>query len=158
MPGLTLVCAWPEACRLPCGLCPKRTNEPFFLACVLGPNLPSAVFLSRAFLQTAQGLEGVTSHRSEFSLASPLLSSPLASPPLRPVISLGILKLTVIYMNPLASIMLIIYRLEHLSIQIRRFTLRIIKCLLKKRKEKKRKEKFYLFPHDVTLLFSLKGF
>jgi hypothetical protein len=55
----------------------SRTNErTLFLACVLGPNLPSAVFLSRAFLQTAQDLEEVTSHRSEFSLASFRLESP----------------------------------------------------------------------------------
>jgi hypothetical protein len=61
----------------------SRTNErTFFLACELGPNLPSAVFLSRAFLQTAQDLEEVTSHRSEFSLASFRLASPrLESPP-----------------------------------------------------------------------------
>jgi hypothetical protein len=41
----------------------------------------SAVFLSRASLQTAQGREEVTSHRSEFSLASPRVASPRVESP-----------------------------------------------------------------------------
>lgn len=54
-------CQWREACRLPCGLCPKRTNKPSsWNASSVGPNLPSAVFLSRAF--PAEGARSRGSH------------------------------------------------------------------------------------------------
>jgi hypothetical protein len=70
-----MVHAWPEACRLPCGLCPERTNKPSSLN---APSVPPSLvryFCLEHSSRRRKDLEEVTSHRGEFSLASPILPS-----------------------------------------------------------------------------------